>query len=155
MSLSRLASQNVARARGTVAPAALTRTATEDHFDLLIKYIPTETVTLFVAAMAAASALTATWPWITVRVLYYGCAALTPIVLLLIALAKRRAAGVSGSILPALLWPMFAATLSFLVWAHSFPELGLSEPQRMAWGVAALFVSLLLGLVGDALELDG
>ncbi|HVI34033.1 hypothetical protein [Phenylobacterium sp.] len=57
MSLVRLAQESAARAGRRASPAAAAAAPapapSTDPFDQLVRYLPTETITLFVAAMAA------------------------------------------------------------------------------------------------------
>jgi hypothetical protein len=118
--------------------------APKDNFDGLTKYIPVETITLFVAAMATMTALTAMFPGITKWHVYGVCAAITPLILWLSAFnAFRSGAGTGAFPLP--WWRMTAATVAFLVWSLSVPPM-LTDAQLPVAGLGALLISLFLTL---------
>ncbi len=148
MSLSRLASQQVARdVAGTIhASSAAASPDKDDRFDLLTKYIPTETLTLYVAAMAALSAITATFPDIGALHLYIGGAVLTPVILLLAGYGKQRAAGSTATFRPHP-WPLFASLVAYLVWALSVPGFLDEDNEKILAGFGAVLVSTLLSLL--------
>jgi hypothetical protein len=118
--------------------------ASPDGFDALAKYIPTETVTLFVAAMAVREPLAklkvGTWD------LYFAGAALTPILLLLIVYGRHRQSGAIGHFRPHP-WPIAAALIAFLVWALSVPGLLADSSGQLLAAFGAVFVSTLLSLL--------
>lgn len=127
------------RARAPAAPARA------DGFDALAKYIPTETVTLFVAAMAVRGPLEnliGATPWH----LYLAGAALTPTILLLIAFGRYRQSGVTTAFRPHP-WPIVAALVAYLVWALSVPEFLANPDGRLLAAFGAVFVSTLLSLL--------
>lgn len=144
MSLSRFASQQVQRnAGGGVAATAVAQPDIDDRFDLLTKYIPAETITLFVAAMSALKPIAATFPGVDVRTLYIGGAVMTPLVLLIAIIGKQRAAGVRGR---PNLWPLVASLIAFLVWALCVPEVLHDDNQKIVASFGALLVSTLLAM---------
>ncbi|MCK6624819.1 MAG: hypothetical protein L6R45_06545 [Anaerolineae bacterium] len=110
----------------------------------LVKYIPTESVTLYVAAIAAAPSLNSVWPWITTEGIYWFFAVLTPVLWLVILMSKRKAENlpprpvVSGW----LVWNMVASFVAFVVWALAVP----SGPylQHDGEGVVAGFLALVI-----------
>jgi hypothetical protein len=120
--------------------------AKKDNLDGLVKYIPVETITLFVAAMAVMDSIQSSFSIVTKWHVYGFCAILTPVILWLIAVGEHRKNAVVDP-LPLPLWRMFAATLGFLVWALSVPPM-LSDLQRPLAGLGALLISTLLTL-GD------
>src|SRR5690349_15665649 len=77
-----------ANVRAIVQPVAaespIRKTPASTALDGLVKYIPTETVTLYVAATAAISNLTSAFPSLTAFGLYWGFVVLTPIFFILI-----------------------------------------------------------------------
>lgn len=122
---------------------------------MLIKYIPTESITLYVAAVSAAPALKAFAPRIEVTV-YWLFGLLTPILFALILIGKRKAAGgnqtgVFGN------WPWWktiAATVAFLVWALAVPgppDIPYDTSGAIA-GVFALFISTFLSILEPIFE---
>jgi len=152
MSLSRLASQNAGRAiaaapsSGAPTVAAANR---DDRFDLLTKYIPTETITLYVAAMSVRSEFMAFWPRLSPSFLYWTGAVLTPLMLVLIARGKHRLAASPGVPFRIPLWPMAASLVAFLVWALSVPGL-IAESNsgaRVLAGFGAVLISTILSLL--------
>src|SRR5450759_3828699 len=102
-------------------PPATTRAATEialqdntvsTAISSLVKYIPTEVVTLYVAALSATPVVRSAIPTFDTRVTYWGFTFITPLLLLLVYASKRASSG-----LPALpivkelpWWKMCAAT---------------------------------------------
>lgn len=120
-------------------------------FDALVRFIPTETVTLYVAALAAMPAFEATFSWIDRTSAYWTFAVLTPILVILIILGKRRTAGLP--VLPSLWkWPwfkMFAATIAFLVWALAVPSSPYltGEAGKVVAAFGAVLVSTILTLL--------
>lgn len=139
------------------APAAVAprpELSRRDGFDSLVKYIPIETVTIFVAVCSARPAVERLAGGFSFGVAYAICAALTPLLLWLIAAGRRRAGGGIGP-LGLHWWPAFAATVAFLVWALSVPGvtemLSADKDKQEAWGmlagVGAVLVSLLLSLL--------
>lgn len=130
------------------------RAATDD----LVKYIPTESITLYVAGISAISALTTPPDPRYFQVLYITFAVLTPMFLLLIAVGKIRSAGAPFP-KPAQwpIWKMTAATIAFLVWALAVPgPLQALGGENMLWaigaGFGALLVSKILGLLAPIFE---
>lgn len=115
-------------------------------FDQLTRYIPTESIALFVptlsfigAAAVAQQALKLSW-------IVFGLfvAVVTPAIVLLIALGKQRSAGQPFSF-PT--WPMLSACLAFAGWALAVPGL-LGDPVwKVGAGLIALSVSIFLSLL--------
>jgi hypothetical protein len=123
--------------------------------DGLVKYIPTESVTLYVAATAAMSSFTETFAWLTARRLYVAFVVLTPILFLLIYMGKRRSQGLS--VLPRGLgewpwWKLIASTIAFAVWALAIPPVVNSDPGKVVAGFGALLISTFLSLVGGVVD---
>jgi hypothetical protein len=131
------------------------KTQASSALDGLVKYIPTESVTLYVAATAAMSTFTASYPWLTAYCLYWGFVAFTPILFLLIYFGKRRSQKLP--ILPAALaqwpwWKLIASTVAFMVWALAIPPLVTTDGGKVAAAFGALLVSTLLSLIGAVVE---
>jgi len=145
--------------RTTIRPLAagspIQKSPGSSALDGLAKYIPTESITLYVAATAAMSSLTATFPSVTPVSLYWGFVALTPIFFLLIYAGKRR-----GQRLPALpaapknwpWWKLIAATIAFMVWALAVPPLVSGDAGKIVSAFGALLISTMLSLVGAVVE---
>lgn len=130
----------------------------------LVKYIPIESITLYVAAVAATPALQKLWPmgdgnrYVTIS--YWVFAFLTPVFVLLLDAAKRRSANVQPAFPSLKEWPrwkMSASTFAFLAWALAVPNGPfLREPNLELKGAIgaflALFVSTLLSLLEPWVE---
>ena len=182
MSLSSLADEEVANAQrrvsvtdfgaGLVAPRTLTTTtlqtlnlrdrtasrgttAAATVLDALARYVPTEIVTLYLTAISAMPALTATFAQVTDVRVYWFFAILTPILLLVIA-GKRRREGLSPfpgwGDLP--WWKLVASTIAFSVWALAVPNTPYlnSQSGKIVAAFGALFVSTLLTLLEPIFE---
>src|SRR6267143_6667619 len=114
----------------------------------LVKYIPTESTTLYVAAMSAKDALNATISFFTPTFSYWFFAFLTPVLFLMIYVAKRRAKDLAT--FPQLRdfpwWKVVASIIAFLVWGLAFPSNPYSTTplQGAAFAFSAVFVSTLL-----------
>jgi hypothetical protein len=122
----------------------------------LARYIPAEIVTLYVAALSAMPAITATFATVTEVRLYWFFVALTPALLLLVLAGKRRSEGFSA--LPSLRdwpwWKLVASTVAFLVWALAIPAtpyLATSQGKVVA-AFGALLVSTFLTLLEPIFE---
>jgi hypothetical protein len=134
------------------------KTPGSNALDSLVRYIPTESVSLYVAAAAAISSISATFPWITPYSLYLIFIVLTPILFVLIYIGKRRSQSLPS--LPADLkewpwWKLFASTFAFAVWALAIPPLVATDPGKIVAAFGALLVSTLLSLVGAVVEPPG
>jgi hypothetical protein len=117
----------------------------------LTKYIPTETITLYIAAVAATPAIEQiTKQQINGRVVYVFFAILTPALLLLVLASKRSAEKIQPKLpQPLPWWKMAAAFIAFAVWALSVPNNPFTQGNDMAAVVAAfaaIFISLFLSL---------
>ncbi len=110
-------------------------------FETLTRYIPTETITLYMGAMAAMAEFTAVG--ISVWAIYAFFALLTPALLLVLTLSRARQAGEAGY---AMLhwWPPTASMIAFLVWATSVPGHPVADRWSALPALAALFISTLL-----------
>lgn len=131
-----------------------------DVFEALSRYLPAETITLFLAGIAAVATMKdppkdlGLW-------LYAGFAVLTPVMYLALAYAKQREAERAAGQPPAPFephpWPPAAATIAFLVWALSIEGV-LSQALMTSWGelvgLAAILVSGLLALADRVFALD-
>jgi hypothetical protein len=124
----------------------------------LVKYIPTEVVTLYVAAASTAQSLKSaiSMPVIDGRLLYWGFTVLTPILLVLMYASKRATDG-----LPALpkarelpWWKMTAATVAFAVWALAVPgnPYVSGDGAPIVAGFGAIIISTLLSLLEPIFE---
>lgn len=136
---------------GAPGPAAAPSTFS-NALNALIQYIPTESVTLYIATLAAAPSLQQALGFATVEVIYWFFAVLTPILFILIYLGKRRAANLP--VIPKRLeWPIWgvvSATIAFMAWALAVPSGPYlqNDAGGVVAGLLAVFVSLLLELIG-------
>jgi hypothetical protein len=153
-----LAAKAAARtvAGGTGAKAASGPPAPKDGFAALTKYIPTESVTLYVAWVSAQAALTSVVSWLTPAFGYVALAVLTPVFQLLLYWQKVQASHGNWREVPWREWPwwnIFASLVAFLVWAMAVPGNPIIDVNDAAKGVvaalAAVFVSTVLNLVGS------
>jgi len=123
--------------------------------DSLVKYIPTEAVTLYVAATSALSSIKGAFPEITPASLYWGFVVFTPVLFLLIYLGKRRSQKLT--LLPAERsqlpwWPLVASTIAFGVWALAVPPLVTTDGGKIVAAFGALLVSTLLTVIGSIVQ---
>lgn len=123
----------------------------------LVKYIPTESVTLYVASTSALDALTkASSGLVTAVKLYWWFGLLTPVLFILIYAGKRRGNGLPP--FPELSdwpwWKLVASTVAFLTWALAVPGGPyLDGPDGGAVAaIAALLVSTLLSIIAAVVE---
>jgi hypothetical protein len=120
----------------------------------LVGYIPTEVITLYVAALSAQAALHAAFNAIDATTILWFFVALTPVLLLLIYLSKVAA---TGDALPGPKqwpwWKMCAATIAFFVWALAVPgNPYLKDAAAAVAGLGAMLVSTLLNIVTPIFE---
>jgi hypothetical protein len=124
--------------------------------NLLVKYIPTEVITLYVATLSAAPALQEIFPSIRTNDIYWGFAIITPLLLFLVYVNKRATSGLTP-VPPAREWPwwkLIAATLAFMVWALAVPgnPYVSGETAAVLAGLGAVFISMLLNLLEPIFE---
>lgn len=146
----------VAAGPGEVAAdAAPPRVTEEDNkvtsaLEMLTKYIPTESITLYVAAVSAAPAIASiTGGKVTGVILYWGFAILTPLLLLLVLMSKRASDGQPPVPERWPWWKLVAATIAFLVWALAVPNNPYTQGDAAAVvaGFGAILISSLLSLL--------
>jgi hypothetical protein len=131
-------------------------TGASNALSALARYIPAEIVTLYVAALSAMPAITATFAGVTEVRLYWFFVALTPVLLLLVLAGKRRGEGFNA--FPSLRdwpwWKLVASTVAFLVWALAIPATPyLPGPQgKVVAAFGALLVSTFLTLLEPIFE---
>jgi hypothetical protein len=154
-----LSGTQIQTARAALQPLAaenpIQKTKGSATLDGLVKYIPTETVTLYVAATAALSSLTAALPWITAGRLYWGFVIFTPVLFLLIYIGKRRTQNLPflpQSVAQWPWWKMIAATIAFIFWALAIPPLIETPAGKIVAAFGALFVSTMLTVIGAIVE---
>jgi hypothetical protein len=124
--------------------------------DTLVKYIPTESITLYVAAVSATPALKATLTFVNEVRLYWFFVVLTPLLFILIYAGKRASLNLPP--LPSLKswpwWKLIAATIAFVVWAlvvPTNPYIG-GPLQGAVAGFAAILVSTFLSLLAPIFD---
>jgi hypothetical protein len=162
---SMLQSFNITPAKATDLTENLLPLATEtpveptkgsNALDSLARYIPTEAITLYVAACSAMASLKEKIPANAELWVYWIFVVLTPILFLVIFMGKRRSAGLSA--LPAISkwpwWKLVAATIAFGVWALAVPTGPYSggEVSGIVAAFCALFVSTILTLFEPIFE---
>ena len=124
--------------------------------DSLARYIPTEAITLYVAACSVLTALKDKVPPTSAVCVYWSFVILTPLLFLIIFVGKRRTAGMSA--LPAVpqwpWWKLIASTVAFAVWALAVPGSPYlqGEVGGVLAGFFALFVSTFLTLLEPIFE---
>jgi hypothetical protein len=127
-------------------PPPLPESQIGSALDLLKKYIPTEVITLYIAAVSAFQVLENDQIAVS---LYWVAALLTPVFLVLVLMGKRAAAGESPFPKPWPVWRMVAATIAFLVWALAVPgnPYITTAALHVLAGFGAIFISTILSLL--------
>ena len=142
---------NGADSAGSASPAAGTNSTNvvDNSLNRLIKYIPTEIVTLYVAIIAAATALKVPPSQSTLLMLYVAFAVLTALSVILVFLGKLATDGQDWPSPRG--WPWWntiAATIAFLVWGLALPnnQLVSSDLSAAFASIGALAVSYILSM---------
>ena len=145
MSVNSLAIEAVANTGAITQPPSK-----DDILAGLTKYIPTESITLYIATVSAEASLKDFG--LTADVTYWLFVLATPAFMLLLYLRQLAVAQQNWKI-PVTQWPwwrIIASTLAFAVWALAVPGNPLVAKDSATGGVvaalAALFVSTLLNL---------
>jgi hypothetical protein len=122
--------------------------------NFLVKFIPTEVITLYIAALSAASALKVTVSFLTVEVLYWAFALFTPIFLLLVMVGKQPNNELLKSIGRWPWWKMIASLIAFLIWALAVPNHPYitNEAYAIAASLGALVISTILSAMSPIFE---
>lgn len=127
----------------------------QNALSALIEYVPSETITLYLAAVGALPALVTSITIVTAARVYWLFVMLTPILFALIYGGKRRAIGETRwpkfsewESWP--IWPMVASTVAFAAWGLAIPDSPFfnSEDGRVISGLIAIFASVILGVLG-------
>jgi len=160
MSISSLVDEELVR-RGTVTVTfgtgqRQTEPKTSAAFEALARYIPTEVVTLYIAAASAMGALKQALPGVNETNTYWFFVVVTPLAFLVVYAGKRLANNETA--LPGLAqwpwWKLVAATAAFAVWALAVPTTpyltGVAGGAVAAF--FATFVSVLLSLLAPLFE---
>jgi len=134
------------------AQPARPSTPPNNALSMLVKYIPTESVTLYVAAISAAAALKSIWSQVNAVQIYWFFAALTPVIFILVLLGKRRMMHLLPLLPPVRefpWWKLIACTVAFLVWALAVPGNPYisGESAGAVVGFFAIFISTILSLL--------
>lgn len=161
-SLAAEAATNSLKARVAGTPTAVAgATALLPEKDVLAgltKYIPTESLTLYVATVSSLQAIEDVAPWFTGQIAYTIFVAITPLLMLILFLRTFAVAKQNWKLPPALWpwWRMTASTIAFAVWALAVPGNPLIDAGSATGGVvaglAAVFVSTILNLVAPFFE---
>jgi hypothetical protein len=141
--------------RPVASESPVKKTPSSNALDGLVRYIPTESITLYVAATAAMPSLKAAIPYLTASLLYWGFVVLTPILFLLIYVGKRRSQKLSPLPQSMAQWPwwkLIASTIAFMVWALAVPPLIETDAGKVVAAFGALLVSTILTLIGGVVE---
>lgn len=124
----------------------------QNALSALVEYVPAETITLYLATLAALPVLRETIPTLSAPLVYALFGVLTPGLFALIYAGKRRAAGEprwpGTKAWP--WWQMIAATIAFLAWGLAVPDAPFltSERGNVLGGFIAIVVSTILGVLG-------
>jgi hypothetical protein len=120
----------------------------------IARFIPTETVTIYLGAISASVALQTTVNWLTPQLVYWVTGiGLTPLIFFLIwAIERTKTKKLSFSEFP--YWKLSAAILAFLIWALAVPgnPYVTSDVAKMAVAFAALVISIFLDLIDQFFE---
>lgn len=160
MSISSLVDEELVR-RGTVTVTFGTgqqksEPKTSAAFEALARYIPTEVVTLYIAAASAMAALKEALPGVNENNTYWFFVIVTPVVFLVVYVGKRLA-NQQPALPPLGQWPwwkLVAATVAFAVWALAVPTTPYLTGAAGGAVAAffATFVSVLLSLLAPIFE---
>jgi ABC-type arginine/histidine transport system permease subunit len=138
------------------------QTAVTTALKVIVTYIPTEVLTLYVAVLAAiqapkttaSSSMSSRPLWAA----FYSFLVATPLIVWLVYAAKVKASGKQLPLAPRTwpLWEMFAATAAYTAWAFALPD----SPFKYSgdWytpalaGVLVLTISTLLGLLAPLFQ---
>lgn len=124
--------------------------------NLLVKYIPTEVITLYVATLSAAPALQDLFPSLRTSDIYWGFTIVTPLLLFLVYVNKRATSGLTPvpdkSEWP--WWKLFASMIAFMVWALAVPgnPYVSGETAAVVAALGAVFISMILNLLEPLFE---
>jgi hypothetical protein len=121
--------------------------------NIIVTYIPTEILTLYVAIVAFLQSSEATKPGLTTWITFWAFLFATPVVVWILFATKVKSAGGSLPLHPRVWpwWAMIAATIAYAAWAFALPD---TPFRAFDWysgtlgGIAVLVVSAGLGLIG-------
>lgn len=116
----------------------------------LVKYIPTEAVTLYVATLSAAHLLGSIMPGFDTRMIYWAFFLVTPGLFLFVYASKRASDGMKPLPSPKEWpwWELFACTVAYAVWGLAVPGNPYVDSALVGAVAAfgAVFISTLLTL---------
>lgn len=127
-----------------------------NSLNLLVKYIPTEVITLYVATLSATPALQELIPGVQTRDIYWAFTIVTPMLLFLVYVNKRATSGMTP--VPEMRewpwWKLGAATVAFMVWALAVPgnPYVSGETAAVIAALGAVFISMILNLLEPIVE---
>lgn len=155
---SRAASSDAEFADDSPAPPAavinLQSAEVKSALTKIARFIPTETVTIYLGAASASVALQSSLPWLTPKAVYWSCAFLvTPLIFFLIVAierAKQRKSLLAG--FP--VWKLSAAIFGFLIWALAVPgnPYVTTDVAKVTAAFLALAISIVLDLIDQYVE---
>ncbi|MBE0418257.1 MAG: hypothetical protein IBX63_10875 [Coriobacteriia bacterium] len=129
-----------------------------DGVEALTKYIPTESITLYIATVSAWAALVSVMPWLTPVIAYTTFVVITPALMVVLWIRQRALDGQQVKV-PLARWPWWrivASTIAFAVWGLAVPGNPIIAADSQTGGVvaafAALVISTLLNLVAPIFE---
>lgn len=111
----------------------------------LATFVPTESITIYLAALATASALRQEFPFFTAERMYWGGAMLTAILFVIMVLTER--AKIDMALWRGFpFWRLTAAIIAFLCWALAVPNSPYlsSDSGRAVAAFIAIFGSVML-----------
>lgn len=148
-------SANTLAVEAAVKSGAIATPPQDSALAALTKYIPTESVTLYVATVSALPSLKSTLPSLTASHAYWFFVIFSPLLLLLLYFNQLATAGKPfGSIAQWPLWRLIASTIAFAVWALAVPGNGIisGDGAAVLAALGALLVSTVLNLVAPIFE---
>ena len=117
-----------------------------DALAALTKYIPTESITLYISTVSAQDTIQGYLPWLTPQLSYKLFIGITPILMLLLFLRQLAVANQPWKLGPTQwpIWRMIASTIAFAVWALAVPGNPIVDSSSATGGVAAGFAAVLV-----------
>jgi hypothetical protein len=112
---------------------------------MLTNYIPTETLTLYVAVLAALQPSTkAAW------IIFWCFLIVTPLIVWVVYMAKVRTAGKPIPLVPIKwpLWEMAAGTIAYVAWAFALPTTPFASVGWYSSALAGLVVLITAAILG-------
>lgn len=134
---------------GAAVPPANSGSAQRNGFEMLTRYVPTETITLYVAAMTAHAEI-ASATGLSVWGIYWIAAVATPLFLALLTLRANLALDAAARRAPHW-WPLTASFAAFLVWGLSIPPNHYATDLKVLPALAALMLSTFFSLLDPLL----